>query len=198
MGGAGGPGAVELSFKYTEEEYTSAARAFYLRTPHTKFHFYLGAAVLVCSLLFAALAGDPYLGATLFVIGLVVMAWRYYAEYALPRLHFRRNPKFRDAYELRFGEEGILFRSKGMESRLEWGFYSKVWETPDFYYLVYGRDMFSLIPKRAFRGGRQEAAFRDLLRRKIDPEVGTGGLPGGQPRGLGGEYVPPPEPPDWR
>ena len=195
--GAGTRATVALSFTYTEDEYTSAARAFYARTPHTKFNFYLGVGVVAASLLFAALAGDPYLGGMLFVVGFVAVAARYYAEYVQPRRHFRDNTKFRDTYHLTFSDEGVLFRAGEMESKLGWGFYTGVWETPDFYFLVYGEDLFSLLPKRVFRGRRQEeAAFRELLRRKLDPALGWAAAGGS--RELEREYVPPAEPPDWR
>jgi hypothetical protein len=196
-GEEGARGAVELSFRYTEEEYASAAADFYARASDAKFTFHLGVGVFAAALVLAWLAGDPYFGGSVLLGGLVVLAGWLYRRSALRR-HFRRNPKFRDEYRMTFSDEGILFRSKGVESRLDWDFYSDVRETPEFYFLVYGEDMFSLIPKRAFRGRRQESEFRGLLRRKLDH------APGGPPRLESGsrepedEYVPPAEPPDWR
>ncbi|HEX6182340.1 MAG TPA: YcxB family protein [Pyrinomonadaceae bacterium] len=189
-------GTVELSFSLTEEEYVSAARSFYARSPHAMFNFYTGAAVLAGAMLFAALAGDLYLGGLLFAIGFVGVAWRFYTLYTLPRAQFRRNPKLGATFHLTFSEEGIFSRTKGGETRLEWGYYSEVRETPDGYFLLYGKDMFSLLPKRVFVGPRQEATFRELLRRKL-------GLGAGAPQPLesgsrADEYVPPVEPPDWR
>ena len=193
--GAETRGPVELSFTYTEDEYTSAARAFYARGTDPNFQFYLGLGVVAAALLLAWLAGDPYMGGSVVFAGLVVLAWRLYWRSALRR-HFRRNPKFREAYRLTFTDEGLYFRAGEMESRLGWGFYTGVWETADFYYLVYGKDMFSLVPKRAFRGRRQEAAFRELLRSKL--AHGAGGLTSPRSREAEPEYVPPAEPPDWR
>jgi len=188
-------GAVELAFTYTEDEYIEAARLFFSRGYDGKFHTYLGLAVLACGLLIGWLAGDVYVtGLTLFV-GLLVLARRQYVNSVLPRMYFRRNPKFRDPYQLTFSDGGVVFRSKGVESKIGWDFYTGVWETSDFYFLVYGKDLFSLIPKRAFRGPRQEAAFRELLRRGLEPAEGA------PPLGLESRadvYVPPAEPPDWR
>ena len=196
MSNAGTRGTVELSCGLTEEEYVSAARSFYARSPHAMFNFYTGVAVLAGAVLFAALAGDPYLGGLLFAIGFVGVAWRFYTLYTLPRAQFRRNPKLGETYHLTFSEEGILSRSKGAETRLEWGYYSEVRETPDGYFLVYGEDMFSLLPKRVFSGPRQEAAFRELLRRKLAPVAGESRSLELESRA--DEYVPPAEPPDWR
>ena len=198
MGGAGGREAVELAFTYTEDEYIDAARFFYTRGADTGFMLYLGLAVLACALLFAWLGGDPYLAGLALFVGAALLAWRRYAHSTLPRMHFRRNPKFREPYELTFADGGILFRSRGMESRLEWGFYAKALETPDYFFLVYGKDMFSLIPKRVLRDRRQEAALREMMRRKLVGGVETFGLPAGEAIEAARDYAPPPEPPDWR
>jgi hypothetical protein len=187
---------VELAFTYTEDEYTEAARLFFSRAYDPKFQLYLGLAVLAGALLIGWLAGDVYVTGSVLVVGLLVLARRWYVDSMLPRSYFRNNPKFRDPYRLTFSDDGVVFRSKGVESKIGWDFYTGVWETEEFYFLVYGKDLFSLIPKRVFRGRRQEAAFRELLRR------GLGGAPGGsRPLELNeaaDEYLPPLEPPDWR
>jgi hypothetical protein len=198
MGGGETPGAVQLSFTYTEDEYISAARFFFSRAHDAKFRFYLFLGFLAGALLIAWLSGDVYVAATILIPVLLVLARYWYAYSTLPRSYFRRNPKFRDPYELTFSDGGIVFRSKGVESRLEWGFYTKVLETPEHFFLVYGKDMFSLIPKRAFRDPRQESVFREMLRRKLGAGVETAGLPAAESRSIEREYVPPREPPDWR
>jgi hypothetical protein len=197
MGGAETRGAVEVAFKYTEAEYTAAAVAFHSRTSEAKFLRHLGVCFFVAVLLLALLAAEPYIAGCALLSGLIVLARWVYSRSALRR-HFRRNSKLRDECRVTFSDEGILFRSKDAESRLEWGFYSKVWETADFYFLVYGNDMFSLIPKRAFHGRRHEAEFCELLRRKLDPASGRASTPELESRESEAEYVPPTEPPDWR
>ena len=189
-------GPVELAFSYTEDEYVEAARLFFSRGYDAKFHTYLGLAVLAGGLLVGWLAGDVYVAGLVLFVGLLLLARRLYVNSALPRMYFRRNPKFLDAYRLTFSDEGVAFRSKGVESKIGWEFYTGVWETPDFYFLVYGKDLFSLVPKRVFRGPRQEAAFRELLRRHLKPAAGAAGELG--PGARAEEYAPPAEPPDWR
>jgi hypothetical protein len=113
-------GPVEFAFTYTEDEYVEAARLFFSRSYDAKFHLYLSAVVLAGALLVGWLAGDVYvLGAVLFAGGLV-LAHRYYVNSVLPRMYFRRNPKFRDPYALTFSEDGIVFRAKGVESKFGW------------------------------------------------------------------------------
>jgi hypothetical protein len=189
-------GTVELSFKYTEEEYTEAARLFFSRVYDAGFQFYLGLVVMAGALVVGWLAGDFYIMGSALFVGLLVLARGRYMNSVLPRSYFRRNPKFLEPYQLTFSDDGLVFRSKGVESRIGWDYYTGVWETKDFYFLVYGKDLFSLIPKRVFRGPRQEAAFRELLRRKLP--ASAGGSRALEPGPRADEYVPPVEPPDWR
>lgn len=191
------PETVELAFTYTEDEYIEAARLFFSRAYDPKFQLYLGLAVMAGALLIGWLSGDVYVTGSVLVAGVFVLARRWYVDSVLPRSYFRNNPKFRDPYRLTFSDDGVVFRSKGVESKIGWDFYTGVWETTDFYFLVYGKDLFSLIPKRVLRGPRQEAAFRELLRRKL--EFGAASLPAAaESDAPEGAYVPPPEPPDWR
>lgn len=187
---------VELGFTYTEDEYIEAARLFYARAYDHKFQRYIGLAVFAGGLLIAWLAGDVACSGLLIFVGLLLLARHLYVDRMLPRSYFRNNPKFLDPYQLTFSDEGMVFRSKGVESKIGWDFYTGVWETTDFYFLVYGKDLFSLIPKRVFRGRRQEAAFRELLRRRL--KSAPGGSKSLGPGEAAAEYVPPAEPPDWR
>jgi hypothetical protein len=58
--------------------------------------------------------------------------------------------------------------------------------------------MFTLIPKRVFNSSEQETGFRDMLKRKIDPNFKMYNLSEQKIRELEGEYMPPQSPPDWR
>jgi hypothetical protein len=191
-------GTVHLSFTYTEEEYTRAARIYFARTYHTRFNMWLGACLALLGGAGVLLGAESLLATLCLMTGLALLALGYAGNYVTPRRQYRANPKLRERYELDFSDGGILFRSKGAETRLEWGFYSKVWETPEFYMLVYGKDMFSVIPKRAFRDGLQEEAFRGMLRRKLGPLTGPGELPASRGGGPEADYEPPATPPDWR
>ena len=191
-------GALRISFTYTEDEYISAARFYFGRGRDLKFLLYLWLGFFACALLVAWLAFSAYVLAAVLLPGLLLAARYWYGFSAQPRSHFRNNPKFREPYELTLSDEGLLFRSAGVESRLAWDFYTSVLETPEHFFLVYGKDMYSLLPKRALRDRRQESALRELLRRKFGAKVETSGLPEAGGRALEREYEPPVEPPDWR
>lgn len=198
LGGAA-QGTIRVSFTYTEEEYVRAVRAFYARVYHTRFNFSLGAFVVLLGVLMLALGVDALFPIICLAVGLSLLALNVVAHFITPRRYYAANPKLRERYELDFSDEGILFRSKGAESRIEWSFYSKVWEMPEFYLLVYGKDMFSVIPKRVFRDdGSQEKSFRELLRRKLGHFERPGELPSARAPKREPEYEPPASPPDWR
>src|ERR1700749_752834 len=167
MSGGESQASIHLSFDYTKEEYMRAVRMHFERTYHTRFNFSLGVVVVLLGVMVLALGVDALFPTVCIAVGVVLLALTYIAHFVTRRRYYEANPKLRERYELDFSDEGILFRSKGAESRIKCGLYSKVWETAEFYMLVYGKDMFSVIPKRAFRDDAQEKAFREMLRRRL-------------------------------
>ncbi len=83
------------------------------------------------------------------------------------RIAFRTNPKFRERYEIEFGDKGIHFKTPTIDSEIAWSHYSKVVETDRVFLLVYGRSMYSVIPKRAFSGTEEVDAFRSMVNHRI-------------------------------
>jgi hypothetical protein len=158
---------VTLTFTHSEKEYVAATRLFYARVYHTRFRIVVSSIVLSLSLILVGMNLEVIFGSVIALAGLVFLLFNFYAHFVTPRQYFQHNAKFREEFNLRFSEEGLLFHSKDAESRLAWSFYSKVWETPQFYFLRYDNYFFTLIPKRVFTTEVQEAAFRDLLKRKI-------------------------------
>lgn len=194
-GGAAARGPVELSFVYDEGEYLAAWRAFRESRPRAKFERALRVGFTAALIAVLALAADLYLAGMMAVFALFAAALNYYVERVRPRRELRRDPRFRDPYRVTFAEQGIHLVSKGYDAWLGWDFYEKALETSDFFFLVYGDGLFLLLPKRAFGGPRQEAALREMLRRKLGGKVEAHGLPAPE---SGGGYVPPDGPPDWR
>lgn len=188
---------VQLRFKYSEQEYTAAVRAYMLHTPEVLirvgvflsllsfgiFMFFVSAMGVPASLLWAA--------ATFLAVGAALF-------FGAPKRRFRAEPKFRDEYFLEFSDEGIHLHTANIDSKVNWGLYTRFLEDENYYLLVYGKYMMSVIPKRAFTDARQEARFRELLRRNLTPRLKAKGPDAAATNELEGGYVPPPEPPDWR
>ena len=83
------------------------------------------------------------------------------------KIEFRRNPKFRDEYHLTFSRENIHFKTASIDSTLQWTLYERVIESPDLFLLVYGKGLYTLIPKRCFDSEEGVNAFRALLNQTI-------------------------------
>jgi hypothetical protein len=189
---------VTLIFTHREKEYIAAVRLFYARVYHTRFLIAISSIVLSFGLVLLLMNVDFLLGAVPIVVGLVLLVINVYAYFVTPSQLFRRNAKFQAEYNLRFSEDGLLFRSKNMESKLEWSFYSRIWETQKYYFLFYDKDLYTLIPKRVFTSERQECAFQDLLRRKIGANFETPKPLTQEKREFQADQLPPQSPPDWR
>jgi hypothetical protein len=189
---------ITLSFTHVENEYVAATRWFYARVYHTRFLLIISCIVLSLGLVLILLSSDFIFGSVALVVGLILFVFNFYAYFVMPSQYFRRNTKFREQYTLQFTEDGLRFHSRGVESKLAWDFYSKVLETPQFYLLCYDKDLFTLIPKRAFGGKEQEGAFRDLLNRKTGANLDTQEFVAGSTEAFSPGLLPPQGPPDWR
>jgi hypothetical protein len=193
--------SIKLNFKYTEEEYLAAARLFLWRSKETLIRLVASYLLISFGLILLFLLID--LGLPLWVpisLALLVgIAFSHGFLFDLPRRYFRGDPKFRDEYTLSFSDEGIGFKTRSINASVAWSLYTGFIENERFYLLIYGKNIasISVIPKRVFRDSREEAAFREMLRRHIDH-----GLPMRQisdETSSEGEYVPSSlEPPDWR
>ena len=193
--------SVQLSFKYTEEEYIAAARFFVLRTKETLIRlvlFYALVAVGFALLLMVIDIALP-LWVTISLLLLVGVALFHGFLLDLPRRYFRGDPKFRDEYSLVFFDEGIRFKTRSIDASIAWSLYTGVLENENFYLLIYGKNIasVSIIPKRAFQDSKQEAVFREMLRRHIDHRLPPKKITEGTTSES--EYSPTSlEPPDWR
>lgn len=186
---------ITLQFRYSKEEYVSAVRQYY-QTFHSKVSALFCAATIVIGLLVLLLSEDPYFSSFLIsigILGLIIFCLNYFAG---PQRIYERNPKLHDEYNLQFSDEGIIFRSKDIDSALQWSLYSRIQETERFYFLIYGKDSFTLIPKRVFTSREQEYAFRVMLKDHVDPTFALDQI---AKSAEAQEYVPRSlEPPDWR
>lgn len=83
------------------------------------------------------------------------------------RYTYRTNPKFRETYEVEFSDSGIRFKTENIDSTIAWDHYSQLLENERVFLLVYGRHMYSVIPKRAFSSQGDMAEFREMVGRHI-------------------------------
>ena len=160
---------VSLTFRYSEKDFVRAMRAHYssrLRLP-------LDIAVVVGCLALGAYAwhsGSPRSGIAMICISGVSACMLIAAFAVIPHLAFRREPKFRDEYSLTFSPLGIHFRTKHIDSNLEWNMYSRALIETHSIVLYYGSNSFTVIPTRVFTTPEERERFDELLEQHV-PKV---------------------------
>ncbi|MBI3644613.1 MAG: YcxB family protein [Acidobacteriales bacterium] len=158
---------VDVSFRYSESDFVRAMRAHY--ATHLRLRLDIAVAI-VCAIVGAYLWRSPsthWLGIG-FVSVSAVFALILVAAFAvIPRLVFRREPKFRDDYSLTFSPGGIHFRTAHIDSQLQWSMYSRALVDAYSYILYYGWRSFTVIPKRVFQSAEQQNAFEHMLAQNI-------------------------------
>ncbi len=90
------------------------------------------------------------------------------------RKKWKREPLYRAEYEVSFNEDGVNFLIGQVESDLDWKYYQRLLESPEGFLLIYGKDSFNLLPKRAFPSQKSIGEFRALAAKKI---AKSGGYP---------------------
>jgi hypothetical protein len=128
----------------------------------------IGVALLLLATLLGYVGGYPLwypLGAAL--IGLWLLA-------GLPWMHrfelkqkWMRERLHRAEHLVSFDEEGISYIQGHVRSQYGWRYYQRLLESPEGFLLIYGGDIFSFIPKRAFASEQLLNEFRALLRAKL-------------------------------
>lgn len=196
---------VNLTYSYTKYEYIAATQLLYERILRTRFKFFVGLIVSSIGLLGLLYFGNSPVGiASIFILMLLIGVGsamdNFFKHYVEPRRNYETGMTIGNQYFLSFTEECIVSRIKNAESKIEWSFYDEVVESTQFYFLRYGKNTFTLIPKRLFSDNTQEAIFRELLQRKISPHFKTYETSARYAEDSS-DYEPPlpsHEPPDWR
>lgn len=154
---------VKLEFSYHPKDYKSALWLYY----RLKKDFIIAVVGLVSGFFLWIQLGGSWVWILLIsvssILALIVLA----AYFLVPMQRFHQDPKYKDKYFLLFTTQEILFKTQNIDSQIQWGLYSKVLENEKLYLLVYGKNLFTIIPKRVFDSKDQEICFRDLLKENI-------------------------------
>lgn len=160
--------SLNLKFKYSEKEYAEAVRWYYSKSFNIKVDIIISVILIFLGSLFWITGNDTSLNKILVLLGCILLLMILYVLYVNPKRAFKQEPKFRDEYNLSFNDERILFKTEHINSTIDWNHYSQVKENKDFFYLIYGKYMFTIIPKRTFMSKKDEEIFRKLVEEKIE------------------------------
>jgi len=164
---------ISLEFDNRLDEHLHADRLLYSRGVLAKVDKGVAALLLAAGVAGVALAGVRWW--TLVFFPLSVAEWFNLLSIRPLQIRsaFRSNPKFKERYTLVFGEEEIHFRTATVDSHLKWDHYGSWMESDRIFLLVYGRRMYTVVPKRAFSDATRLEEFRQFLGNKLTPASGS-------------------------
>ena len=168
---------ITLHFNYTQADVAEAFRLYQSTTPIQKvvkiaaILALLNAGLCVYAYfqltrLYGSSNGTEWYALASFLLALVF--WFDPIRPLMARIMFRMNSKiYSDQSEVTFDEEGVHARTSTYDLKRQWSAYSKMLESKRLFLLVYGKNLFATIPRRAFEDERQIEAFREMMKNKI-------------------------------
>ena len=81
----------------------------------------------------------------------------------------KKDERMRSPIQCTMDEEYIAFKNQFVETKLDWGSFSKVIESKELFLLIHSasKNSFQIIPKRAFTSPEDEKVFREILDAKL-------------------------------
>jgi hypothetical protein len=158
---------MKLVFKYSEKEFIRAMNQSYGDSKRILVDSIIGIALLVFGIYQYMNGANEFFTAFLIIISILFLFILLARVVIVPRVIYKREPKYKEEYQLEFAEDEIHFTAGALKSSIPWSFYKAMKETKEFIYLVYSKRGFAIIPKRIFRTEEEISTFRSLITRKI-------------------------------
>lgn len=159
---------VDIRFQYTEEEFVKAVRKYLLASGTIKKADIVITLIGVpCILAYLFLSHFNWLSILLLVCTLLLCGMVGFLYFCGPVMSFRKVPKYAQEYHLNFSEERILFETAELNSELKWEIYTALSESEDCYYLVQTKQIYSILPKRAFAGETERLIFEQMAEKSM-------------------------------
>jgi hypothetical protein len=160
---------LEFRFALTKDDYRRGVRAFYARSSTTWILFALCLALSLMN--WAVFDAAPLVQAVSFVLPILFYLGFLFGfmPWWLAR-QVQHNERMRLETTWRVTDDRVAVSTAFAEGTMDWGTFRRVVDTPNAYLLVYtvNKNMFQIIPKRAFASPDQAAAFEQLLARKLN------------------------------
>lgn len=160
---------IAITFKFTRDEYVRAMRRHYKSGLKVPRDVIVGVAGIAGGLYVALASSLGWIGWLLFSLSAILLAMVAYAKFALPTVIYNSEPKLRNEYRLSFSDDGIGFKTDGIDSTLQWSVYESWLSDDDFYILYHGRRGLTVIPRRALALGNADTRLREILERRVSP-----------------------------
>jgi hypothetical protein len=157
---------IELNLKYSRQQIIKAYEFHYRSILHPKRDLTIALILLIAGLYFQGTEKFNYLWVSVIIISILFFGLQFFAFFIVPPIVYKRDEKLRENYFLKFTDEAILFKIKGVESEIKWNFYNKFQENDEFILLYYGKNSFTILPKNEFNSKDDLSAFLKTLKEK--------------------------------
>jgi len=152
---------MKITYQPSQADLIHAARTW--EGQHWKAARYIVATALIAYGIYLVVSSGLWWG-TLFVLVGLLEAFNFLPSATLRAvIEFRTNPKFQEEYRLTLTTESLHFRTATIDSTLKWTMYTGFIETSRAFILVYGKRMYTIIPKRALDNDTKIHEIRELL-----------------------------------
>jgi hypothetical protein len=159
---------ITLSFQYDQKEYINAFRKYLFQSKIIRKRDLIIVAIMsIVEVLLFVWSGLSIYSIVLGIIlcfYLLIFSLLYYYQ---PGNVYKRTPKLHLAYKMTFTPERIMFKTSGVASELKWNIYKRLWQNQDFYYLIQTKNIYTIIPKRAFRNKEEMKLFESMAASSI-------------------------------
>ena len=159
--------SVDVVFTYTREEYTRAMKRHYQSVLSIRRDVIAGSIAVAGGCYWLRTSDDRWLGWLLLIPGMVMLATIASALFILPGLIYYYQPRLKNEYRLSFSDDGIKYKTKGIDASLDWSLYRSWLRDDEFYFMYHGKHDLSVIPRRSLSTAAADERFEVLLTRKI-------------------------------
>jgi YcxB-like protein len=164
---------MEVNYQLTVDDYRRAIKASRNRNSFLRWSYRLSQGIVILALgvgvtLFAIEPHNRAIQnlAPLYVILMFWILWFLGTPYLSARSQFRASPSTKTPINFTFTDEGLHFRSKLADSKVDWSAYVNWVEEKAIFAVFPHPRIFIVIPKRAFSAD-QLIEFRELLCEKV-------------------------------
>jgi hypothetical protein len=158
---------ITISFQYDKNEYIKAFREYLflskiIRKPDLAVVGLLSAVEIIL-LLWNGFSFYSIVIGSIIIFYLILFLLLYFYQPLNVYLH---TPKLHTQYKLTFTNDNIKFKTNDVSSEINWNIYSKVLHCKDFIYLIQSKNIYTILPKRAFHGENDLKAFDRIIKSK--------------------------------
>jgi hypothetical protein len=155
---------MNYAFEYEQKKVIQALRYHFVQRKEIRVLIILvNVFAIVAAILFYTkkIRPEPFLLGSLIWLGLMAAFW-----YFLPNSIYKRSATFKDSFQMRINEAGIVLENERGEVHWDWKQFATYFESPHFFHLYFDSKSFFLVPKQGM-GEADRHEVRGFFRKFI-------------------------------